>query len=516
MIENTMEQEVILGGWLRSPVVIIEAGPGCGKSTTCGMMASSLPSSEQPKVLGTAFNRDIVYALAKKLPSRCDVRTLNGIGHMAWETHRDAKSSLNAKKTREMLKHIQDDGRWSISPEEFEILINLVNMAKAQGYLPPATGSAYKSLISFHDLCLVSEIRAEPHYEKLLNETLSRSIKAAYKGDIDFEDQCYVSTFFASGTSFPSPEYLFVDEAQDLSPLQLLMVKRIKAKHRIFVGDPKQAIYAFRGAMSDSFEKIREMFPEHVVYPLLRSFRLPSKVVSYLQSYNPRLTPGKQDQGTLEVLSGTFTMLQMHEATWDKSRAILCRNNAPLYRVALACIASRVRFQISNPNFGKGLISDIRRVIRNLASVPADELPDLMARHWFKEDMDGKEFDAMCDKVATLACLANYSPTAETVVKMLSTLLTTQNLSDKSKPFVLATGHKAKGLEFDWVMHLDPGLIPAKFATKADEVIQEHNIAYVINSRTLHTLLFANSEQILIPGATQIRHRPKIGKDIPL
>ena len=64
-------------------------------------------------------------------------------------------------------------------------------------------------------------------------------------------------------------------------------------------------------------------------------------------------------------------------------------------------------------------------------------------------------------------------------------------------PIILATGHRAKGLEWTTVIHLDPWRVPAKWALKSGDpgtLIQEHNLKYVIETRAKHTLAYANLE----------------------
>jgi len=64
----------------------------------------------------------------------------------------------------------------------------------------------------------------------------------------------------------------------------------------------------------------------------------------------------------------------------------------------------------------------------------------------------------------------------------------------------LSTGHRAKGLEWDVVLHLDPWRVPSKYARqKAQEghtapLQQELNLRYVIETRAKHVLIEANGE----------------------
>jgi len=61
----------------------------------------------------------------------------------------------------------------------------------------------------------------------------------------------------------------------------------------------------------------------------------------------------------------------------------------------------------------------------------------------------------------------------------------------------LSTIHKAKGLEWSSVIHLDPHRLPSKYAIRQGgrALEQEHNLKYVCETRTRHTLIMANIDE---------------------
>lgn len=56
---------------------------------------------------------------------------------------------------------------------------------------------------------------------------------------------------------------IYIDEYQDVSPLQDEIFKRISTDNRFMVGDIKQSIYRFRGAAPDLFSEYRRSFEDH-------------------------------------------------------------------------------------------------------------------------------------------------------------------------------------------------------------------------------------------------------------
>lgn len=517
-----------------APTIIISAGPGCAKTTTIieaiKLLSPSLKTqwrANRCRVVYTAFNKDIVNDTARKLVEakinsdgiyKVDCATFNSLGLRRWKgtlENPNRQITLNPKKNRDVLKQIQDQGRFSIGPEEWSDLETLLRGAKSQGYVPPKTGCAFKTLVSFVDLCRTFDISPEPHYEAVLDLALAKSVQMAFNYELDFDDQLYMSALW-SGASSEKPLFLFVDEAQDLTPVQLFLIKRIKPEFLVLVGDPLQAIYGFRGAMTDSFEKIHAAFPDAVNLPLMTSFRVPQSVIPILRERNPKLMTASKLVGKVEAPARSMEIKELLSMCVPSggTKAILCRNNAPLYRVALACISARVPFNLSDDNFGNGIIRDIKRVFVDPENWPAGpQFLGAMMQYWLERaGDDGKLITIARDKTAALEALIEIT-NPSTVGALCLTITSLLRKSAPEAKLLLSTAHKAKGLEFDFVVHLDSHLIPAKFATTADQIAQEHNIAYVINSRTRDQLVFIDSLNITIPGTPNRNYRNPAKRD---
>ena len=513
------------------PVIAINAGPGCAKTTTIIEAIKALsPELKQQwkswrcRVIYTAFNKDIVNETARRLVEakintdgiyKVDCATFNSLGMRRFKGILENPSrsiQINMKKNKDVLKWIQDQGRYSISPEEWPDLETLMRGAKSQGYVPPKSGCAFKTLVTFHELCKTFDITPEPHYEAILNSAIARSVQLSFNYELDFDDQLYMAALW-TGASSDKPLFIFVDEAQDLTPVQLFLLKRMQAEFVVLVGDPMQAIYAFRGAMSDSFKRIYAVWPDAMTMPLMTSFRVPQAVLPILRERNPALNTMSPIKGGIEAPARSMEIKELL-AGRTGSAAILCRNNAPLYRAALACISARVPFNLSDDNWGNGLIRDIKRVVHNDMQGPAGAtFIGVMLHHWLERAGDDAKLNTLArDKIASLEALIEL--TQPSTVGALC--LTITSLLKKSAPdakLLLSTAHKAKGLEFDFVVHLDSHLIPAKFATTPEQIAQEHNIAYVINSRTKNTLAFIDSLNITIPGTAPRNYRNPAKKD---
>ena len=92
------------------------------------------------------------------------------------------------------------------------------------------------------------------------------------KGLYDYDDM--LEKYIRQSVS-PSFEVLFIDEAQDLSPLQWRMVRTLwaKANKTYIAGDDDQAIFKWAGADVDSFIALKEEVDQ--VNTLSQSYRVP-------------------------------------------------------------------------------------------------------------------------------------------------------------------------------------------------------------------------------------------------
>ena len=85
-------------------------------------------------------------------------------------------------------------------------------------------------------------------------------------------------------------EAALIDEFQDTDPLQFsilhnLFKTEIEDKYVYYIGDPKQSIFAFRGADLDNYLKIRDLLPPHRVKSLLVNYRSYPNLVEATNSF---------------------------------------------------------------------------------------------------------------------------------------------------------------------------------------------------------------------------------------
>ena len=163
------------------------------------------------------------------------------------------------------------------------------------------------------------------HYLDIERDTLyllDRELKRykQEKGMIDYADM--LERFVEQDVS-PSFDVLFIDEAQDLSPLQWRMVRSLwsKAGKTYIAGDDDQAIFKWAGADVDSFIALKEEVDQ--IDTLKQSYRIPGGPIHELsqniiervnnrfdKTYKPREATGKLNRYS------DLTQVDMSQGEW--------------------------------------------------------------------------------------------------------------------------------------------------------------------------------------------------------
>lgn len=77
-------------------------------------------------------------------------------------------------------------------------------------------------------------------------------------------------------------EWVFVDESQDNSKKQNYIASQLTTKNQVFIGDPKQSIYAFRGAAPHIFKE--KIISADKVYDLAYNYRSSKEIIEFANS----------------------------------------------------------------------------------------------------------------------------------------------------------------------------------------------------------------------------------------
>lgn len=438
--------------------LIISAYAGAAKTSTLVLIAKALPSVP---IFCIAFNKKISEEMTKRLPTNCTAKTLNAIGHQAWSAAIGKRLTLDTDKIHKIIKTIPDFP-W----DKFGDISTAVTMARANGYIPEGNTGG-KSLISAESFFDNLE-DAVP--EDIVDQILNESIRQAWTGLIDFNDQLYMPTLF-SGV-FPKPQLLMIDEAQDLSPLNHRMLDRMVQKRIIAVGDPNQAIYGFRGADQDSMDHLEIQFNMRKL-KLSTTFRCARSITQRAKWRAPDIScPDTAAEGSVTHLQ------ELHISEILPGAAVICRKNAPLIRLAFQLIRAGRGPKFIGFDIGPQLV----RVLRKLgpSSTPQAEALTLLAK-W---NTGRKQSKTQQERYECLKLIINEA------TDLGFAIMRAEQMFSADGQVLLMSGHKSKGLEFDTVYHLDP--------TKYGPGPQEANIRYVIETRAKTALYLIEAENVIV------------------
>ena len=452
--------------------LLVSALAGSAKTTTIKFAAEGM----QGAAIAVAFNAKIRDELRSALPFHFDVVTFNSAGHAAWGKYLSKKLTVDARKTYRMTEFMgRDDSR--------KVVMKLVDCAKALGLVPSGIPKKPTKVFMQDSPEGWYEVQKLAQFEELppgaidsARDALSRSISEGFEGRIDFNDQIYLTCCF--GANFRTAPITFVDELQDISELNLFMLRKMTMRRAYGFGDQKQAIYAWRGAGTGMMERFRETFSAEEL-PLTTCFRCAQAVVKEAQTYTPQMSPAPW------ALPGSVKSLpEWSLDDIDPDSAVLCRNNAPLFALGFAFLASGRPVNFHGKDLGWAIEKEITSIAGKGTNIFKTELVAGIEAKIARLPEDLRE--RLLDILEVIQAIPGED--TDSVRENLSALL-----SAPSGDVTLASIHGAKGLEWDKVYFLDRWRIPSKYAKTDEARQQEFNLAYVGVTRAKVDLVYLDT-----------------------
>lgn len=468
MIPTSEQVAILNAATLGSSNLLVRALAGTGKTSTIEFILSQLPKTP---ALYIVFNKKNAEEATSRMPSTTTVRTINGVGHRIWSKTCSGSITVDPKKTATILKEVINALSKASRQEAWKAyweVIQAVGLAKAYGYVPEGVFHQARRLADRTQLAAVLDERPSDFVWDLIDTVLSISIRQAYKGNIDYNDQIYLPALF--GGTPPRFPLVTVDELQDWSPTNHALLERLVTGRLIGVGDDAQSIYAFRGARQGGMSAAASRF-SMTPMDLSVSFRCPRAVVEAARWRVPNFKWTKPG-GQVEQLSELDARYIPEEAVF------ICRNNAPLFRLAIRLLSCGRSVRMAGTDIGPKLVGLLRKLGPENLSRPAvlGAIDDWLAERVAKGSSSAADLaDCMRVFAEQGATLSQAIAVAEHTLKQAGSIR-------------LMTIHKAKGLEFDTVYFLDSWLC------REDE--QDRNLRYVAQTRSKDKLFEIDSERI--------------------
>jgi len=355
-------------------------------------------------------------------------------------------------------------------------------------------------------LCLQHGIEASDKLfgavSSVLPEMMERHLAEAYRM-IDFDDMVWLPNKLGilTNEAFKKVDLAIVDEAQDLNPMQRNLM--LKSARRVFVvGDPCQAIMGFQGADVNSMDNFRTSLSKTKLgvseLNLTLSFRCPKAIVPMVKPIVPSFTvipEANTGKITLSKWADVVKTPSAYLSPRDKRTLFVGRRNVYLVSMAIRLITQEISCVVLGRDFGEDMCELLRKLCKNDTATSCAELYPLI-EDWEKAEVkrvtdnypDPTDMLIMIlDKAECLKELTmrDYSATVDHLITFINKLF--QDTEDD--PIVLATIHKAKGLEADTVVFLAYDACPdPKVKKDSIQYPQEMNIVYVACTRTKDVL----------------------------
>jgi len=345
------------------------------------------------------------------------------------------------------------------------------------------------------------------------------------RGLIDFDDILRLaSVAIQSDPAFAASQrwrfrHLFVDEYQDVNPLQLSLLNawRGESLDLCVVGDPNQAIYSWNGADPSELADFSARYPSAATIRLDANFRCSPQVLVAAQAVLRGRPSGLANPMTATQADGPIPTVTSYPTDIDEARsiavalrarshlgwssmAVLTRTNAQLLVLERELRTKSIPFQLrgAGPFMARPEVATLVVGLRNESSRPLrDAKWDLVADGLLDMSEANGDFH-VAPNAARLARAGLYRLAEEhlgldpaaTVGGFLAWLSVVMSGSDcewtQAKGGVeLATFHAAKGLEWPVVFlaGIEKGLVPIGHAESQEAKSEEQRLFYVAATR---------------------------------
>jgi len=291
-------------------------------------------------------------------------------------------------------------------------------------------------------------------------------------------------------------DLVVVDECQDISTAaRRLLIASVKRGGRMmWVGDRKQAINAFAGADSESFDAIiRET--DAVVLPLSVCYRCPTLHLERARQWRSDIEarPGAP--------AGVIRKLERidYVDVAERGDLVICRRTAPLIGLCFELIAAGTSAMVrGRADMSKGLIKLIKRASKGLRGDAwsarfNDQLDivekaegDKITKRSRDDASAATAIEALGDRVECVRVILRSSgaTSADEAIAAVERIF-----ADKDAAVTLSTVHRSKGDEADRVVVLEFDRLISARAQSPEEIEQEWNCWYVAMTRSRREII---------------------------
>lgn len=475
----------------------LEAGAGCGKSSTLRLLAQSCPNRTGQLV---AFNRSVINDATKVMPSSVVCSTAHSLAFRSVGRRFGHRLSVSARmKSQQLARLLRVD----------PLVVPYGNERKplAAGFLASHTMRALEVFCQSADAD-----PAESHFPYLDGIDVpypdgrrswenNRAVRAHClpalrrawadvqdpEGQVPFRHSHYLKAY-QLGSPFVAADYLLADEGQDLAPVLIDIIEQQADHCQIcVVGDENQSIYGFTGAR----DALSLIGTKHRA-TLSASFRFGPAVADVANGLLGRI-------GTALRLTGAAPWTSV-VGPIPEPDAVLCRTNAVAVRTVLGFLEGGRRPALCG---GASQVVSFAKAASDLMEGRWVSHPELacfsdweQVRDYTANDPAGSELRLM------VSLVEEFTPPV--IIEALERTATEANAD-----VMVSTAHSGKGREWNRVQIAEDFTPPAEGEEMS---VEDLRLAYVAATRSRYELdlsavphfLAAPKTPIALPLARQV------------
>lgn len=356
-----------------------------------------------------------------------------------------------------------------------------------------------------------------------LEQIDERSLEEFEKNNtIDFSDMLYITYKKLSKGTWEIPYYnyytnIYIDEAQDLSTIQLFLLKFIKRKggRYVFVLDENQAIYSFAGGNAKSCALIPKLYTPVKQFDLPINYRCPkSHLVKVNKEFGIPIQPRPDaPNGNIKTIDKMEIKKYVHAGDM-----VISRKNKWLSEVILDLAIHGIPVYMED----KEMVDQVKKLVSNQKATSLYELKNKLNKiiqkyntqleNIIKRETEKAEEDTkkMLEVIDTNSRIDNVN-----FVREILSYYSSQSIHRYSKPsdfnsyidallntksashcVRICSVHKAKGLEAPQTFVLNEAKICVDSRNSWEQNEQEKNLSYISITRAQENLFLVRETNV--------------------
>lgn len=518
-------QQALIDGMLRGENVISNSVAGSGKSTTgMNVIGTYLEQHSAKNVLLTCFQKNVQMEFDRKAKDtfpnfvyqQLTIRTSYSMGLALLKQHHPNLHAPTMFKANLIIAKLLSILYKQLGGKENNGVVRQLGEYEdtkrgCVALYQLAQARLVKGVKDIFALAIERDVFPLPPDERVI-EIVHRAMKLS---ELELEREAKFD--FVDMISYPARngyqsiekfDLIIVDECQDLSPAQLAVIQAYAHQNTqwVFLGDRRQAIMQFAGAMTSTMDTLKRTY-HAVEYCIPISYRIPLTVRDAAREFVPYLEARENaPKGFVGYANVSKAVERMQGGDM-----LLARSIAQLLEVAVIVLANKKRIAFRGQDI-KGQLLDVLTTIERRWGLKEFGYGVKEYIHeniqLIKEKYSDGEADEKINELNLLGAglLSLYAYTAKMGYDFPPFVndLFNEKGNKKERAIIAQTIHQSKGSENEcvWLM-LPPGGFPFRSSQMGvDQQAIEDNLAYVAYTRAKNALWF------VVPDSQEVEPQP--------